>query len=115
MGVLARKSYEARATCAGFEAMIRCMKAALPEASSNGSKPEDMKTIQVRVSDELHQIVKEWAEIEGISMAALIRREFEGDPLEPEQIGTRARMQARSYTGDIPDVVRVIREGRGDW
>ena len=95
--------------------MIRCMKGALQEVSSNGSRHEDMKTIQVRVSDELHQILKEWAAIEGISMAALIRREFEGDPLEPDQIATRSRMRMRSYTGDIPDSVRVIREGRGDW
>jgi hypothetical protein len=95
--------------------MIRCMKAALREVSSNGFKPADMRTIQVRVSDELHQIVKEWAAIEGISMAALIRREFEGDPLEPEQIAIRTRMRMRSYSGDIPDSVRVIREGRGDW
>jgi hypothetical protein len=116
VGVLARKSYEVRATRALFEAMIRCMKTALREVSSNGSKPEDMtKTIQVRVSDELHQIIKEWAEIEGISMAALIRREFEGDPLESDQIITRSLMRRRSYKGDIPDVVRVIREGRGDW
>ena len=113
--MLARKSCEVRTTCAHSEAMIRCMKAALREVSSNGSKPEDMKTIQVRVSDELHQILKEWAAIEGMSMAGLIRREFEGDPLEPDQIELRARMRMRSYKGDIPDSVRVIREGRGNW
>jgi hypothetical protein len=73
------------------------------------------KRIQVRVSDELHQILKEWAAIEGISMAALIRREFEGDPLEEDQIYTRTRMRMRSYSGDIPDSVRTIRECRGEW
>ena len=116
MGELARKSYEVRATCALFEAMIRCMKTALRAVSSNGFKPADMaKTIKVRVSDELHRTVKEWAAIEGLSMADLIRRELEGDPLEPAQIATRTRMRMRSYSGDIPDSVRVIREGRGDW
>jgi hypothetical protein len=114
--VLALKSYEVRATCALFEAMIRCMKTALQEVSSNGSRHEDMgKTIQVRVSDELHQIIKEWAEIEGISMAALIRREFEVNPLERDQIELRSDMRLRSYKGDIPESVRLIREGRGDW
>jgi hypothetical protein len=39
------------------------MNSALPEASPNGFKPEDMKTIQVRVSDE----VKARAEIELIA------------------------------------------------
>jgi hypothetical protein len=113
---MARKSYELRATCAGFEAMIRCMMAALREVSSNGSKPEDMaKTITVRVSDELHQILKEWAAIEGISIAGLVRREFEGDPLEEDQIDLRTKMRMRSYKGDIPASVRLIREGRGNW
>jgi hypothetical protein len=73
------------------------------------------KRIQIRVSDELHEILKEWAAIEGISMAALVRREFEGEPLEEGQVITRTKMRMRSYSGDIPDSVRVIREGRGDW
>ncbi len=113
---MARKSYEVRATCALFEAMIRCMKTVVREVSSNGSRHEDMgKTIHVRVSDELHQIIKEWAAIEGLSIAGLIRREFEGDPLEPDQIALRTQMRMRSYKGDIPDSVRVIREIRGEW
>jgi hypothetical protein len=73
------------------------------------------KRIQVRVSDELHQILKEWAAIEKVSMAALIRREFEGEPLNEDQIETRTRMRMRSYSGDVPDTVRIIRESRGDW
>ena len=96
--------------------MFRCMKTTLREVSSNGVDPEDMaKTITVRVSDELHQIIKEWAAIEGLSMAALIRREFEGGPLEEDQIDLRSKMRMRSYKGDVPDSVRLIREGRGDW
>jgi hypothetical protein len=89
------------------------MKAALREVSSNGSKPEDMaKTIQVRVSDELHQMVKERAAIEGISMADLVRRELEDRPLTNAQFATWLRVRVEE---DIPDSVRVIREGRGDW
>jgi hypothetical protein len=116
VGVMARKSYEVRATRALFEAMIRCMETALGEVASSGSRHQDMtKTIHVRVSDELHQIIREWAEIEGISIPSLIRREVEGGPLESDQIVLRARMRDRIYKGDIPDDVRVIREGRGTW
>jgi hypothetical protein len=74
-----------------------------------------VKTIKIRVSDELHEILKEWAAIEGISMAALIRREFEGNPLEEDQIILRSKMKMRTYTGDMPESARLIREGRGDW
>ena len=95
--------------------MIRCMKAALREVSSNGSKPEDMgKMIHVRISDEVHRIVKEQAEMEGISMADLIRRELECAPLNPAQMITRMRFREHS-AGDMPESVRLIREGRGDW
>jgi hypothetical protein len=113
VGFLARKSYEVRATCAGFEAMIRCMKSALREVSSNGFKPEDMKTIQVRVPDELHRMVKERAEIEGISMADLVRRELEGTRLTNEQIFIRLRVRPGSKA-KTADTVRYIREARGD-
>jgi hypothetical protein len=113
--VMARKSYEVRATCAHFEAMIRCMETAIREVSSNGSRHEDMtKTIKVRVSDEIYKMVKEQAAIEGISMAELVRRELEGPPLTDEQMLTRERFREYS-AGDIPESVRLIREGRGDW
>lgn len=92
------------------------MKTALQEVSINGSRHEDMtKTIHVRVSDELHQILKEWAAIEGISIPALIRREFEGVPLEFDQLDLRSEMKLRTYKGNTPESVRLIREGRGDW
>jgi predicted CopG family antitoxin len=92
--------------------MIRCMKEALREVSSNGSKPEDMKTIQVRVSDELHRMVKERAEIEGISMADLVRRELEGRRLTNAQFAAWMRVRVEE---DVPASVRAIREGRGEW
>jgi hypothetical protein len=112
---MARKSYEVRATCAPFEAMIRCMETAAREVSSNGTRHEEMaKTIQIRVSDEIYKMVKEQAAIEGISMAELVRRELEGVPLTDEQMITRERFRKYS-AGDIPDSVRWIREGRGDW
>jgi hypothetical protein len=115
---LARKSYEVRDTVAHSEAMIRCMKTALREVSSNGSKPEDMtKTIQVRVSDELHAILKEWAEIEGISMAALIRREFEGNPplqrIPPDALVERAWQLRENVAGKAELLAPVWRRPRG--
>jgi hypothetical protein len=96
--------------------MIRFRDGALGGFLSGGSRPERMaKVIKVRVSDELHQILKEWAGIEGISMAALVRREFEGNPLEEDQILLRSKMKMRTYTGDMAEGARLIREGRGDW
>ena len=90
------------------------MKAALREVPSNGFKPEDMaKTIQVRVSDELHRMVKERAALEGVSMADLVRRELEGIRLTNEQIFIRLRVRPGSKARTA-DTVRYIREARGD-
>lgn len=74
------------------------------------------KMIQIRdVPDELHQMLKAQAAVEGISLSDLIKRELESRSrlLSFEEAAARARARGPSKC-TTAETVRLIREARGD-
>ena len=115
---LAQRSFFLRATRALFPAMFACMRTnLLRDVSATPSSVVHMsKMIQIRnVPDDMHQMLKMRAAMEGISLSDLIKRELGvmSGRLSFEELS--ARVQARGPSKvKTENTVRYIREARGD-
>jgi antitoxin FitA len=75
------------------------------------------KTIQIRdVPDEMHQTLSERADAEGISLSDLIKRELAVTTklMSFEELDARVRANRAGSKATTAEIVRIIRESRGE-
>jgi predicted CopG family antitoxin len=72
------------------------------------------RKIEIKLPDELYEMLERWADIEGISLSDLMLRELgRTEPLDNKEASARIEACGPSNV-NVENIVRYIREGRDE-